>query len=380
MTDYEEGLLDFAESVFVEFVQPNAALIDREPMELGRALGTLASNGLLSLRRPDEYGGPGVGEQAFRAFQELSARYSGALSFLMTQHQSAVSMIAKSENVPLKERILPLVGETAQSLIGIGISQLRRPGPPAMRATPVEGGYRIDGDVPWITGFGFFDRFTVGATLPDGAALFGLLPFTPRFGSSAPETLEKALRAAPFAWELNGGAILIEEPMKLAVFEAANTVVAHVDNWFLPSEDVVFIKPPEWPVLNDMINIVLQGHFALGCAQAGIDCMRMGYARKPAPFVLEAIESLEAQLAECREAASAIPGDLDSETTETKLKVRAWAIELAVKCAHAGVVVCGGAANGLDHPAQRVYREALVYSVSAQTTDIMRATLERLST
>ena len=36
------------------------------------------------------------------------------------------------------------------------------------------------------------------------------------------------------------------------------------------------------------------------------------------------------------------------------------------------------AANSIHHPAQRVYREALVYTVSAQTTAIMEATLKRI--
>jgi len=64
--------------------------------------------------------------------------------------------------------------------------------------------------------------------------------------------------------------------------------------------------------------------------------------------------------------------------TDERLAVRAWAIDLAVRCAHAAVTASSGAANSLSHPAQRIYREALVYTVSAQTTPIMEATLKRL--
>jgi len=42
------------------------------------------------------------------------------------------------------------------------------------------------------------------------------------------------------------------------------------------------------------------------------------------------------------------------------------------------VVVSSGAANGTLHPAGRVYREALVYTVSGQTKDVMVATLDRI--
>jgi len=61
-----------------------------------------------------------------------------------------------------------------------------------------------------------------------------------------------------------------------------------------------------------------------------------------------------------------------------RLQLRAWAIDLAVRCAHAAVTVSSGAANYSDHPAQRVYREAMVYTVFGQTTPVMEATLARL--
>jgi hypothetical protein len=60
------------------------------------------------------------------------------------------------------------------------------------------------------------------------------------------------------------------------------------------------------------------------------------------------------------------------------LHLRAWAIDLAVRCAHAAVTVSSGAANYSNHAAQRVYREAIVFTVSGQTTAVMEATLNRL--
>ncbi|MGA9379609.1 MAG: cyclase family protein, partial [Phormidium sp.] len=47
-------------------------------------------------------------------------------------------------------------------------------------------------------------------------------------------------------------------------------------------------------------------------------------------------------------------------------------------CAHAAITVSSGAANLKSHPAQRVYREALVFTVSGQTEGIKAATLQRL--
>jgi alkylation response protein AidB-like acyl-CoA dehydrogenase len=265
-------------------------------------------------------------------------------------------MLARSENEALKESYLPRMGN-GEILSGIGFSQLRRPGPPIMRAEPCDGGYRLEGHVPWITGHGFFHEVLVGATLPDGMAVFGFVPFSGH----------------------DDGTIRLGSVMRLASLETPQTVAAEFAGHHLPNEKVTFVRRPDWAQKNDMINIVLQGHFAMGCAQAGIDVVREAFEMKRAAFIGEAADALQAELDACRASAAQVPTGMDSEVTDEKLKLRAWAIDLAARCGHAAVAASSGAANSLQHPAQRVYREALVYTVSAQTADIMRATLERLA-
>jgi alkylation response protein AidB-like acyl-CoA dehydrogenase len=336
-------------------VAPRADRMDADPDTLRQALSGLAELGLLALRLGPEWGGPGLDDDAFRRFQEAVARSSGALAFLQTQHQSAGAMLAKSENRPLQADYLPHLSH-GKKLLGIGFSQLRRPGTPALRATRHEGGYVLNGHVPWVTGWTFFPEFVVGAALDDGRSVFGIVPFVPTTG------------------------ICFSDPMRLAAMQAALTVSADVDGLFLPDSKVLFVKPPGWIQNNDMINISLQGFFALGCAQAGLDVLDRAYDRRREQFVLDTKSRLQRELDECRrQMAEARPLDEDGPSTEARLATRAWAIELAVRCAHAGVTASSGAAISLDHGAQRVYREALVFTVSAQTRDIMKATLERLS-
>jgi alkylation response protein AidB-like acyl-CoA dehydrogenase len=336
-------------------VGPRANEIDMEVEALRWALGGLCERGLMALRRPAQYGGPAFSEEMFREFQESVAQYSGSLAFLQTQHQSAVSMIAKGDNEELKRATLPKMADGGR-LIGIGFSQLRRPGPPLLRAEPVAEGYVLDGTVPWVTGYGLFGEFLIGASLPDGRAVFGLVPFVPCEGIS------------------------FSEVMRLAAMESPQTVSATLSRYLLRSEGVAFTKPAGWIHTNDMIVIALQGFFAVGCARAGLDQLMSAYERRGSDFVLAAHDALSRELESCRAAmVEAQRAGGDEETTDEKLRVRAWAIELAVRCAHAGVAAHSGAANSVRHPAQRVYREALVFTVSAQTTEIMRATLERLS-
>lgn len=347
----EDQLLDHAEEI-LRGIATHAQEIDLEHKALRDAWDELATNKLIGLRIAPEYGGAGLSERGFRRFQEAVARASGSLAFLQTQHQSAASLISKSENRELKDIYLPGMVDGRLAL-GIGFSQLRRGGPPIMRAEPAGDGYVLDGEVPWITGYGIFTEFIIGATLPTGGAVFAVVPFENRAG------------------------IELSEPMRLCAMETALTVSGTFTKFSVTADKVLFIRPTDWIAKNDMINITLQGHFAIGCAQAGIDVLRQVHERKPLAFIAEAADKLQNELDRCRMEAGEAQGE--DETTDERLQIRAWAIDLAVRCAHAAVTASSGAANALSHPAQRIYREALVYTVSAQTTDIMRATLERLT-
>jgi alkylation response protein AidB-like acyl-CoA dehydrogenase len=351
-----EAVLQEAKAFLIDQVAPRAEIIDRDPDALREALQGLCDRDFMALKRPAEFGGPELPEPLFREFQEECARTSGALSFLQTQHQSAVSLIAKGENEGLKAEYLPKMG-SGEKLVGIGFSQLRRAGAPIMTATPAEDGYTLEGKVPWVTGWSFYPEFLVGASLPDGRALFGIVPL-------------------PASIPVEG--VRVSPPMRLAAMETALTVSVEFENYFLPQERVAFIKPAGWIQKSDMINIALQGHFALGCARAGIDIVEKNAAAKPLPFLRETADKLLAEWRACHEETSEAQRSVEEETTVRRLNVRAWAIDLAVRCAHAAITSSSGAANSLDHPAQRVFREALVYTVSAQTSPIMEATLNRL--
>jgi alkylation response protein AidB-like acyl-CoA dehydrogenase len=355
--DRDKEILAHTEKILKEDVAPNAEQIDLHPEALRKALNIFCQQDLMAMRRPAQYGGPEISEPAFRDFQESIARYSGALAFLQTQHQSSVSMIARSENEDLKDDYLPKMGN-GERLVGIGFSQLRRPGPPIMTAEATSDGYILNGHVPWITGWSFYHEFLIGATLPDGQAVFGVVPLVHA--------------------EKEGGKITIGEPMRLAAMESAMTVTADLTNWHLPAHQVAFIRPAGWIQNNDLINITLQGHFAIGCARAGLDILKKTADKKNLPFLYDAFAALAQELESCREATTSAQASPSEESTEERLNIRAWAIDLAVRCAHAAVTASSGAANSIQNPAQRVYREALVYTVSAQTTQIMEATLKRI--
>ncbi|MEA2554227.1 MAG: hypothetical protein QOJ65_2403 [Fimbriimonadaceae bacterium] len=363
-----EDVLGRAIEYLRDEVAPKAQEIDRDPQAVKTALEGLCRRDFMALKRPAVYGGPELSEDEFRSFQEECARASGTLAFLQTQHQSAVSMMVKSQNDALRDEYLPRMGN-GEKLVGIGFSQLRRGGPPIMRAAEVSGGYILNGHVPWVTGWDYFPEFLVGASLPDGQALFAIAPL--QEGMAAETSVGVIPQTAP-------SAVRISPVMKLAAMEAANTVTVDFEDFYVPVERVVFVQAAGWIRNNDQINIALQGHFAIGCAMAGLDILRANAEKKKLSFLNEAHDSLAAELEKCRQATKNAQAAVSEETTQERLNVRAWAIGLTVRCAHAALTSSSGAANSVDHPAQRVYREALVFTVSAQTTEIMEATLRRI--
>ena len=355
--DDPQLLLERTESYLQESVAPLASAMDSDSEVLREALKGMGDRFLLALRVPKSWGGTQVSEETYRRFQELVPRYSGALAFLQTQHQSAAEFLTNSENESLKQQYLPYMSN-GQVLLGIGFSHLRRTGDPVVKAMPVAGGYQVTGEVPWVTGFNFFQEFIVGATLPDGRAIYGIVPFI--------ETLQD-----------NGGVIVFSEPMQLGAMTSTNTVTATLTDWFLPQERVVFIKPVGAIHENDKKNVLHHGFFALGCARAGLDILEAVANTKQLPFLHNAFNFLNTELTCCQDAMmQALPPD--SQSWEERLQLRAWAINLALRCASAAVTASSGAANYRYHAAQRVYREALVFTVSGQTTAVREGTLEQL--
>ena len=96
------------------------------------------------------------------------------------------------------------------------------------------------------------------------------------------------------------------------------------------------------------------------------------------PFAEVAWQALDQQLVHCRTAIYHAQQSCEISASQ-RLRLRAEAISLAVRCAHAAVTTARGGANAHDHPAQRVYREALAFTVFGQTPAVMEATLARLS-
>lgn len=344
-------------------IVPVANQLDFEPEALRRALLMMSDrnahhqqNSLLGLKVPTESGGAGFTELDYRQFQIMMTRSSGALAFLQTQHQSAVGMLAKSSNKLFQADLFPDVTR-GNILVGVGFSHLRRSGLPMLTATVTENGYLLSGEVPWITGYNFFSYFICGAILPDGRELYGLLPFENKIQSQ--------------------GSITFSPPLELMAMMATNTVSAQINQWFLPNDRLVNIQPPDSIHHSSRQNVLNHGFFALGCAYAGLDILAVVENKKQLNFLQSTWRSLHQEVQQCEKNMMAVVLDTKS-TYKEKLNLRIEAISLAQRCSTAGIIASSGAANYLKSSAARVYREALLFSVSGQTTDVMQKSLQKI--
>ncbi len=347
-----DSFLDQIESYLQEYVTPVAFDIDQCPDALKKALQGLIERSLLSVRIPQSWGGLGLESETFYLLQQLLSQYSGALAFLQLQHQGAVNALLKSESEALKQKYIPKIVND-NLLCGLGFSQLRRQGKPMINATPIEGGYNINGNVPWITGFDFFDVFILGASLPDGQEIRGIVPFT------------------------SSSHVRFSEAMKLGAMQSTNTVTATLENYFLPAENVVSLSGVGAIHETDKKVVLYPSFLVLGCAKAGLDIVKKAAETKQLNFIEEAYEHLKEEWQICQHKIRQAMA-VNDRCFEDDLELRIWAINLAQRCSKAAVTVSSGAANYSTHPAQRVYKEALVFSIFAQTTDIMKGTLEQL--
>jgi alkylation response protein AidB-like acyl-CoA dehydrogenase len=296
-------------------------------------LEALANAGLMGLYRP-----PAAPAVVVREVFEVLAGACGVTFFVWVQHHAPVRMLIASHNESLRDRHLDDLC-TGRTLGGVGFAYLRRPGPPAVVATPVAGGYRIDGEAPWVTSWRLAELYAVAARLED-RVLFFLLDTAPA---------ASALRASA--------------PLRLAAMNASSTVRLCFDALFVPDDDVLSVVPfAQWEA-EDRIITAQPNPAVFGIAAT---CVR-----------LLGDTPLAAELADCRQRSYALAdagGELDA-----MVKARAKALDLAVRAATALVTATGGRAMGLDHPAQRLLREAAFFTIQAQTPALRRATLAQLS-
>jgi alkylation response protein AidB-like acyl-CoA dehydrogenase len=325
-----DSIADRARDIAERLLFPSALETDASDAVPRSHLDALAEAGLYGAVGPQKYGGLGADLPRFCATVEALAGGCLSTTFVWIQHHTPVRTIAASENEALQREWLPRLcsGETRA---GIALGGLRA-GPAQIEARRAEGGWLLDGEVPYITGWGQIDELFVAArtVAPQPEVVTALVP----------AEMSKALSV---------------ERLQLLATNASWTVKARIRGLFVPEERVIGVEAYHSPPPYDGGGRP-NGSLALGVAARC--CALIG----PSP--------LDAQLEACRRG-------LNEASDETMAAARAAAAELAWRTAGALVVAQGSSSLLPSQHAQRLLREAAFLQVFGSRPAIRDALLGR---
>jgi alkylation response protein AidB-like acyl-CoA dehydrogenase len=334
MTTTARDVLAAARQLADDLLFPDAMRVDGLDVLPVAHLDALAAAGLYGAPVPAEAGGLGLDLAATCAVTEELAGGCLATTFVWLQHRGVVMTLA-AEGTPavLRDRWLgPACRGEVRGAIALGGLL---PGPPLLRARPDGGGWRLDGEAPWVTGWGLTDLLLVAARGPDGDIVSLILDAAAQPGLTV--TRER-----------------------LAAVNASVTVRLGFDGVLVPGERWAGQVPfdPAENLRPDRLRI--NGSLALGLVRR---CTRL---LGPGP--------LDDELAACRQRLDAAAGS----TPDAMAQARAAASELAVRAAAALAVWGGSRSVTVDQHGQRLAREAMFLLVFATRPGIKSALLRRL--
>ena len=336
--------MEGARRVASDVLAPAAEAVDQSDSVPPAHLRALAEAGLFGLAATPATGTAGAPQRSPVASEvyEVIAGACGVTFFTWVQHHAPVRLLAASPNEALRDWWLPRLC-AGDILGGIAFAHLRRPGPPPVAATRTTTGWRIDGEAPWVTSWGLAGVFALAARTEDGRVVFVLVP-----GQATDQVRPSA-------------------PLRLLAMTASRTVRLRFDALDVPDDQVIVDLPfAEWQA-RDRAATAQPNPAAFGVAATA--------TRLLADIDAAHAEALEGERHACREESYAT----DATDVDRLLALRAWSLDIAARSAQALVVASGGRSMQLDHPAQRLLREAAFYAIQAQTPPLRAASLDRLT-
>lgn len=333
------------------------------PKDFMKKLGAL---GGFSSMTPASYGGSGRGlKHAIQVIEEVS-KECVSTGFLVWAQYALQWYLVNSANEALKGRILPVVatgaelGGTGQSnsmKSCCGIEEAR------LKATKVEGGWKINGTLPWVSNIAVDHYFHMGATVEgETGLLIGLVKGD------------------------HPGLTLVPSP-HFTGMDGTNTFACQFRDAFLPDDQVVCLpgKPfAEFAARTKSAFILLQMGMGLGLIDACVAMMKRsnrthGHVNR---FLDDQVEDIEAVLVEARAATYALAEQIDRDGSEPyvreTLQLRLAGGELSLKAANAAMLHLGAKGYLQNNAAQRRLREAYFIAIVTPATKHLRKELHEM--
>ena len=267
----------------------------------------------------------------------------GATFFVWVQHHGVVRQLGASANAELTDALLaPLCA--GSSIAGVAFAHVRRPGPPSISATRIEGGWRLDGHAPWATSWGIADWFCVAAESADGDLVWSMI------AGDAPAGV------TPTA-------------LPLPVFASTGTVALGFDGCVIADSEVVTVEDADGWRASDRQRTAVGQPAVMGVADRATRLLADIGDDDAGAAAGRLREELDRRWVD-DDALVDGAGNVDVASDH-----RAACLQLAHRSTVALLAASGGRGMALDHPAQRLAREATFYVIQAQTADGRAATL-----
>ncbi|GAA0997727.1 acyl-CoA dehydrogenase family protein [Acrocarpospora macrocephala] len=331
-----------------EVIAPRAVEVDGTEVPRSH-IEALREVGYFSWTVPREYGGAPIPPAVKSAVDDLLFGADPSTALAVVHHGSPVTQ-ALSARTPPAMALLPKLA-TGERIGGAGMSQIRAwPKRPSLMATRAPGGYRFDGAVRWISGWGLVDTAWIGAIDEQNSTyVFGIADLT-RPGITATR-------------------------LRLAAVQGSRTASLKLDRYFVPDEFVTqVVDIAEWNRTD--------GQVWPNARQAQAPAAQVPELPTAGPVGLG-----RAALAD---ALAAYPGQPSllrlSEELEraavTPITEPHWRVQLdalAVRATAAGLIASGGEGLLTDNIAQVRARAALFLQVRALSERVRPARLEQFA-
>jgi alkylation response protein AidB-like acyl-CoA dehydrogenase len=318
----------------------------------------LASAGVLAWVVPAEYGGSEISQSDLLTGYVDLASACLTTTFVLTQRNGACQRIAASPNRALQSRLLPRLAR-GELFATVGISHLTTSRQhlrlPAVRAFEESGGYRLHGEVPWVTGAAHADFIVTGGTLEDGRQILAAVP---------------AKHAGVF----------VDPPAKLLALSASHTSSMRLDN-VLVEQELIVAGPVEQVMRQGAASTGSLGTSALaaGLSRAALD--RLAAEAQERPDLVPILDPLRDECASLISALEAATEDVaparDPELSSEAIRARANS--LALRSTQALLAASKGAGFVSGHFAERAVREAMFFLVWSCPQPVVHAALRELA-
>lgn len=301
----------------------------RLPLEHLRALGEA---GVYRLMVPLERGGLAAAPEVLWEVNESLAGACGSTHFVQAQHQGGLGFLLRGNPELLQEDHL-----AGRRLCGVAFAHLRRPQSPVTVET-IADGWIFRGAAPWFSGWGLMDELVLAGRDEQDKDVYVLV-------SLSQAAIEK-----------------VDSP-PLSAIQASSTVSLRLHELFVPRSALVLTQTLEEMARRDFRS------------QLGYTALPLGLVREASRWISQEMvrNCLAERSRELRGRALAW-----TEDQAEALQVRAAANVLAFQAAQAAVVSCGGQANQLQHPANRLLRESSFYFLTQLNAPLREVAIEKL--